>query len=320
MFVMKKIIAVISLCAVLCAGVYMLPDAAVNAAPCADVVAARNVKYSETMTANGTLSFLSQSEVTSALPLVMADYCVAEGDFVEAGDVIARVDRDGSASLIQGLGQLPQLAAAASSLSTAVSLVPSEITADRSGRVVSVAGSGAAVESGSSICTIAGTDTLVLTAPVSEQYISSVRQGQPVSFTLTAYPDIVFTGEVAGIAAAARSRYSGSVLETVVDVTITPDEYDERLKSGLTAEVVFTLTDAKTICILPYEAIGQDEGGEYVFVYKDGKAVRRKIFTGAEFSDGTEVIKGVAAGELVFTSPDEISQSSFIRVSEAEQE
>ena len=311
---MKKIILLLCSCAAVCAIVSAAPDAAVNAVPAAAVTSPRSVSYSKTLTANGTLSYLSQSDVTSALPLVIKGYCVQEGDLVGAGDTIAIVDKEGSASFIESLGQLPQLAVAASGLSTAVSLIPEQITADRSGRVLSVAGSGAAVEAGGSICTIAGTDTLVVNVPVSEQYISSVELGQAVSFSLTAYPDVEFTGRVAAVSGSARSRYSGSVLETVVDVTVMPDEYDPRLRSGLTAAAVFTLTQPKTICVIPYDSIGQDDSGEYVYVYENGKAVRRRISTGAEFPDGTEVTNGISADELVFTSPEQIAQSSYIRV------
>lgn len=310
---MKKMIAVLGAAALLCAVVSVVPEAAVSAVPSVSVISAKNVMYSESLTSCGSLSYVGQSDVTSALPLVIKNFTVAEGDTVNAGDVIALVDREGSASFIDSMGQLPQLAVAAADLSAAISLIPSEITADRTGRVISTAGAGAAVESGSSIATIAGTDTLIVTAPVSEEYISRVGVGSSVTFTLAACPDEVFTGKVTAIAAAARMRYSGSVLETVVDVTVAPDRYDVRFKSGLSADVRFSMTEPRKICVLPYEAIGQDDGGEYVYVYTDGKACKKKIFTGAEFSDGTEVIKGVTAEDMVFTSPEKISESAYVR-------
>ena len=99
-----------------------------------------------------------------------------------------------------------------------------------------------------------------------------------------------------------------------MDVTISLDRFDERFKTGLSADVTFTLTDPRKICVLPYETIGQDEGGEYVYIYKDGKACRKKVFTGAEFSDGTEIIKGVTAEDLVFTDPESIAKSPYIRM------
>lgn len=311
---MKKIIAVLCLCAALTAGICAIPDAAVSAAPSACVISPKNVMYSETLTSCGSLSYIGQSDVTSSLPLIIERYNVSEGEHIEAGEVIAMIDKEGSASFIESLGQLPQLAVAASNLSTAVSLIPSEITADRTGTVISTAEAGSAVEAGSSICTIAGTEELVITAPVSEQYISYIEEGEKISFTLAAYPEETFTGKVRSIAAGARNRYSGSVLETVVDVTVSPDSFDERFKTGLSADVTFTLTEPKSICVLSYDAIGQDEGGEYVYVYEDEKAIRRRIFTGAEFYDGTEIIKGVTAEELVFTSPEDIPENSFIRV------
>ncbi len=311
---MKRIITVLCISAAITGIIATVPFAATGNAPAAEVITAKTVSYAKSLNGSGTLSFKGQSDVTSALPLVIARSCVSEGDLVQVGDTVAIVDKNGTSSFIESLGQLPQLAIASASLSTAMSLIPDEITADRNGLVIAAAGNGTSVEAGSAICTIASTDQLVLTVPVSEQYISQINEGGKASFSLTAYPDTLFTGTVSKIAGAARNRYIGSVLETVVDVQIVPDGYDERLKAGLTADVQFTLTEPKNICVLPYEAIGQDDVGEFVYVYADGKAVKRRIFTGAEFSDGTEVLKGITAEDKIFTSPEAISDSRFVRM------
>ena len=282
--------------------------------PAAVSISPTEVYYSESVNTSGTLCYIGQGDVTSALPLVLSEFEVEEGDHVEVGDVIARVDRKASETFISSLGKVSQLAAATASLSTAMSLIPEEITADRSGTVISTAGAGAAVESGTSIATIAGTDSLVLTSAVSELNIARIQPGQPVEFTLSAYPDDVFTGTVSKIAGSARSQYSGAVLETVVDVLISPDTTDPRLRSGLTADVRFQLSDPRKICVLPYNAIGQDEEGEYVYLLEDGAAVKHKIFTGAEFSDGTEVIKGATINDKVFLDPEDISLSRYVRI------
>ena len=278
---MKKYIALAIACAALAAGVSYLPAAVEASVPAAVSISPTEVYYSESVNTSGTLCYIGQGDVTSALPLVLSEFEVEEGDHVEVGDVIARVDRKASETFISSLGKVSQLAAATASLSTAMSLIPEEITADRSGTVISTAGAGAAVESGTSIATIAGTDSLVLTSAVSELNIARIQPGQPVEFTLSAYPDDVFTGTVSKIAGSARSQYSGAVLETVVDVLISPDSTDPRLCSGLTADVRFQLSDPRKICVLPYNAIGQDEEGEYVYLLEDGAAVKHKIFTGA---------------------------------------
>lgn len=311
---MKKYIALAIACSALAAGVSYLPAAVEASVPAAVSISPTEVYYSESVNTSGTLCYIGQGDVTSALPLVLSEFEVEEGDHVEVGDVIARVDRKASETFISSLGKVSQLAAATASLSTAMSLIPEEITADRSGTVISTAGAGAAVESGTSIATIAGTDSLVLTSAVSELNIARIQPGQPVEFTLSAYPDDVFTGTVSKIAGSARSQYSGAVLETVVDVLISPDSTDPRLRSGLTADVRFQLSDPRKICVLPYNAIGQDEEGEYVYLLEDGAAVKHKIFTGAEFSDGTEVIKGATINDKVFLDPEDISLSKYVRI------
>lgn len=311
---MKKYIALAIACAALAAGVSYLPAAVEASVPAAVSISPTEVYYSESVNTSGTLCYIGQGDVTSALPLVLSEFEVEEGDHVEVGDVIARVDRKASETFISSLGKVSQLAAATASLSTAMSLIPEEITADRSGTVISTAGAGAAVESGTSIATIAGTDSLVLTSAVSELNIARIQPGQPVEFTLSAYPDDVFTGTVSKIAGSARSQYSGAVLETVVDVLISPDSTDPRLRSGLTADVRFQLSDPRKICVLPYNAIGQDEEGEYVYLLENGAAVKHKIFTGAEFSDGTEVIKGATINDKVFLDPENISLSKYVRI------
>ena len=311
---MKKYIALAIACAALAAGVSYLPAAVEASVPAAVSISPTELYYSESVNTSGTLCYIGQGDVTSALPLVLSEFEVEEGDHVEVGDVIARVDRKASETFISSLGKVSQLAAATASLSTAMSLIPEEITADRSGTVISTAGAGAAVESGTSIATIAGTDSLVLTSAVSELNIARIQPGQPVEFTLSAYPDDVFTGTVSKIAGSARSQYSGAVLETVVDVLISPDTTDPRLRSGLTADVRFQLSDPRKICVLPYNAIGQDEEGEYVYLLEDGAAVKHKIFTGAEFSDGTEVIKGATINDKVFLDPEDISLSKYVRI------
>ena len=313
---MKKYIALAIACAALAAGVSYLPAAVEASVPAAVSISPTEVYYSESVNTSGTLCYIGQGDVTSALPLVLSEFEVEEGDHVEVGDVIARVDRKASETFISSLGKVSQLAAATASLSTAMSLIPEEITADRSGTVISTAGAGAAVESGTSIATIAGTDSLVLTSAVSELNIARIHPGQPVEFTLSAYPDDVFTGTVSKIAGSARSQYSGAVLETVVDVLISPDSTDPRHRSGLTADVRFQLSDPRKICVLPYNAIGQDEEGEYVYLLEDGAAVKHKIFTGAEFSDGTEVIKGATINDKVFLDPEDISLSKYVRIEE----
>ncbi|MBD5129002.1 MAG: HlyD family efflux transporter periplasmic adaptor subunit [Ruminococcaceae bacterium] len=312
---MKKAVAILGVGAVLAVIAGAVPRAVESATPVSETLRASVRNYNESVVGTGELTYLGQHEITSSLPLVIEKLLVKAGDTVSVGDTIATIDRESSAALIESLGQISALAISATNLSTAVALLPERITSDCSGRVISVSNSGQAVQSGYSIATIAQTEELAVTAAVSELDIAKVAVGQNVQFSLAAYPDDVFFGKVSDIAQAARSQYNGAVLETVVDVTITPDEPDERMKSGLSAEVEIQLSAPRSICVLPYSAIAQDDTGEYVYVYENGRAVRRDVFTGAEFADGTEIKKGVSASDIVFQDPQEIADRNYIRIS-----
>lgn len=315
---MKKttlIIAAFGAAAVCSAGAAaIVPRAVEGAAPAAEILTVETREYCESVGGSGAFMYIDQREITSSLPLVIEKFSVSVGDFVSVGDEIATVDRRSSAALIESFGQVKTLAIPASNLETALALIPEKITADCEGRVISTAPSGAAIQSGSAIASLAYEDELCVSAAISELDIAKIAVGQRAVITLAAYPDEEFTGTVTDIAVAARDRYNGAVLETVVDITITPDNPDERLKSGLSADVSVKLSEPREICVVPYNAIGQDDSGEYVFVFENGKSIRREITTGAEFADGAEIIAGVGAGERVFNEPEKLAKSSFIRV------
>ncbi len=312
---MKKAVAVLGIGTVLAVVVGAVPRAVESATPVSETIKASIRDYNECVVGTGELTYLGQHEITSSLPLVIEKLLVREGDIVEVGDTVATIDRDSSAALIESLGQVSALAISATNLSTAVALLPEKIASDCSGRVISAANSGQAVQSGYSVATVAQTEELAVTAAISELDIADIAVGQSVRFYLAAYPDEVFFGKVSAISQAARNQYNGAVLETVVDVTVTPDAPDERLKSGLSAEVEIQLSEPRSICVLPYSAIAQDDTGEYVYVYENDKAVRRDVFTGAEFADGTEIKKGVSANDVIFQNPQEIADRNYIRVS-----
>lgn len=270
--------------------------------------------YSETISGTGEFSYESERDITCALPVVIQRLYVSEGDSVSAGDVIAAVDKKASAAFIESLGRMNMLSFAATDLQAATALIPEKISADCSGRVISTCGSNSAVQSGAPVVTVAQGSELGIVAAVSELDIAKVKIGQEVMFTPAAFPNEIFLGKVSAISSAARSRYNGAVLETVVDVRITPTNQDKRFKSGLSTDVSIVLSEPRQIVVLPYSAIEQDETGEYVYVYEDGKALRRDITTGKEFSDGTEITGGISAKEEYFADPKAVAGKKYIRV------
>lgn len=294
----------------------IVPNAVESSAPAAETIKAQTREYCDTVSGSGAVAFLGQQEITSSLPLVVEKFSVEVGDEVSAGDEIATVDKSSSAALIQSLGQIRMLAVAAADLETAIAMIPETIVSDCSGKVISTAPIGTAIQSGSAVACISQNESLSVQAAVSELDIAKVELGQKAVITLAAYPNETFSGTVTEISQTARNQYSGAVLETVVDITVTPDTLDERMKSGFSADVEIALGEPREVFVVPYAAIGQDNEGEYVFVYENGKSVRKNITTGAEFSDGAEVMTGISSGDIIFKEPEKIADKSYIRLAE----
>lgn len=294
----------------------IVPKAVESSAPAAETLRAELREYSETVYGSGSFTYIGQREITSSLPLVIDSFSVSVGDEVGIGDEIAAVDRRSTAALIESMGQVTMLAIPASELETAIAMIPETIVSDCIGRVIATAPSGSAIPSGSSVASVARSDELCVMAAISELDIAKIELGQKARIALAAYPDEIFSGTVTNIAQTARDQYNGAVLETVVDITVTPDTPDSRIKSGLSADVEIALCEPHEILVVPYAAIGQDDSGEYVFVYENGRSVRRNIITGAEFADGSEIISGVAKDDIIFISPETLAEKSYIRVPE----
>lgn len=138
-------------------------------------------------------------------------------------------------------------------------------------------------------------------AYVGEKDISSVRSGQTAEITGDAFPDCVYTGTVSYIADYAAVKPNGAAAKPVIEVKIAIDNPDDRLKAGYTATARLATSDAETVTVVPYEAVDQDENGEFVYVLENNTAVRRYIVTGQELADGVEVRSGLLDGDFVIT-------------------
>ena len=147
---------------------------------------------------------------------------------------------------------------------------------------------------------------LQVKAQAGESQISGLTVGQPAIVTGTALGDSSYSAVITEIAPTATTRMNGMTTETVVDITLAIEETDDTLKPGYQVDVTIVTGDANRL-MAPYQSIGQDESGqEYVYIYQDGKAVRRNVTTGKE-EDMVEIVSGVSAGEWIVTEQDKIS-------------
>jgi HlyD family secretion protein len=90
-----------------------------------------------------------------------------------------------------------------------------------------------------------------ITAAVAEADIGSVREGQPVSFTVDAFPNRTFEGRVSQVRNAAKTVSNVVTYDTIIDV----DNRDLRLRPGMTANVSIVVAQRDNVLRLPNAAL-----------------------------------------------------------------
>jgi len=147
---------------------------------------------------------------------------------------------------------------------------------------------------------------------VGERDIRKVKLGQEADIIGAAFEDGVYTATVCDIDNEAVKKQGEYAYETMVRVTLKIDNPDEDLRSGYTARAEIKTGKTKKVYIIPYNAIGQDDAGEYVYVLAGNKAARRDIVTGAELADGAEVVGGLNPGDEVISHPENVGDSKLV--------
>lgn len=153
------------------------------------------------------------------------------------------------------------------------------------------------------IATIVDMDSLEVEVDVNEAFINRVRTGQRVDAVLDAYPDWRIPSSVIGIVPTADRQ------KATVRVRIAFDALDARILPEMGVQVWFmepALERADNAPVVgavwvPQAAL-RSEGGNHIFVVRDGRAERRAVRVGQRRSSEIEVTAGVSAGDLVVVS------------------
>lgn len=158
---------------------------------------------------------------------------------------------------------------------------------------------GETVQPGTSAATMNGKGKFEIVTNISEIDIAGVQVGQPVRITLDAFPpDQVWTGRVSFINPAEK------VVEGVIfyETKIVFDNEDERLRSGMTANLNIETARRSVVVRLPLRALKQQQGRSYAQTFQGGKTVETDVKIGIEDNEYAEVLSGLKEGDEVVLS------------------
>lgn len=148
---------------------------------------------------------------------------------------------------------------------------------------------------------------------IPENRLKLVQVGQRVVVSGAAFSAEGYGGAVVSLG---DKAYTGATGGTMVDAVIALDNFDSSLKCGLSAKAGICVNTLEGV-LVPYQSVMADEEGqEYVYILRDGRAVRQDITEATELLEGLFVTNGLAAGERLITEPQSVSAGAAVRAEE----
>lgn len=240
----------------------------------------------ETNTATTNLDIISQNIASQKLTISQLQ---AQLDLKKAGSLPTDIS-----------AQQAQVAQAQANItSIQAQIAQMTLTAPVDGVITQANGSkGEIVSPGDIVVSIIPNVKLQIDVNVSEANIANVKLGDSVAVSLDAFPGTEWQGTVTQIDPA-QTIIGGAVY---YKTTVVFNKPDDRIKSGMTANVLIETGTASNTLIIPVSAIQNNSTNTFVQLYQNGKITNQNVITGLKSQDGMiEIISGISEGQLVVT-------------------
>lgn len=322
----KTRFALLPLVGLLCLAPLSLLFASTEERPSVIGVRASIETWADPLEALGTLRADESVTLSATVTDTVAEVNFRDGQMVEAGQLLVRLEdseeraqlraaqalRDERRSAVDRLSQLQSrnMAARADVEDSQAQLRQAEaeiqalearlgnyqLRAPFEGRVgfrnISV---GSLVTPGTPLVTLDKLDLMKLDFSIPESFLAILVPGLPLTAHSAAFPDDVFRGEVSSI---------GSRVDPVsrsVGVRAEMDNPELRLRPGMLMEVVL-LRSPRQAVVVPESVLIPSGDRQYVLVVDeedDNRLERRQVQIGERRTGQTEILEGLADGELV---------------------
>jgi HlyD family secretion protein len=148
-----------------------------------------------------------------------------------------------------------------------------------------------------------------------QQEALHIKEGMKAKVKVKGLDEKEYEGTVMDVDDVALSSESGGK-GSKVNVEISIDNPNERIKIGYEVEVKIELSIKNEAVVVDFESIMQDKDGKkYIYFVKDNRAQRRPVSTGIETSFEVEIIEGIIQGDkYVVNPPEEMQEKSSMKI------
>jgi len=155
---------------------------------------------------------------------------------------------------------------------------------------------GTMVKDTTPILTLMDLGEMKMVVNVIEREFVSLRKGQEVKITVTAFPDRVFNGKIEVINPALELQ------SRTAEIQISIPNPDFLLKPGMFGRAQILLRSNPRATLVPVQSIVSQVDQDFVFVLQGEKVSRRLVRKGILKDTVVEILEGVAPGEKVVTA------------------
>lgn len=152
---------------------------------------------------------------------------------------------------------------------------------------------------GAPLFVLADPSATYIEAQIDESESAKVRPGQKVRLFPDAYLGETFQGlvsEVRPTVEASKEVSRANAIEIAAPAPPKP------LRLGMSVDVEVVTGGKDNVLLAPSAAIVERDGRRYVFVARDGKAVRTEVTAGVSNWERTEILSGLSPGDEIVTS------------------
>jgi HlyD family secretion protein len=158
------------------------------------------------------------------------------------------------------------------------------------------------VRTGQPVVQVVNPAAMRVRARVNQADMNDIRVGQTVTIGLDAYPDLSFAGEVTQISPIGSQSTLNPKVRTFTVLVLVHGSHPN-LMPDLTASLDVVLQRVPGVLVVPRDAVGRDEGQDFVEVRRGGRVERRPVTLGPSNTSDVVVTSGVQEGVSVTRSP-----------------
>jgi RND family efflux transporter MFP subunit len=171
------------------------------------------------------------------------------------------------------------------------------------------------------IATIVNMKSNEIEVDVNEDYIARVKEGQPVSATLDAFPNDPYQAKVRTVIPTADRQ------KATVKVRISFLKLDDKILPDMGVKVAFLEDDKpsaalkgkpkvpQAVAYIPKSAVRTDANTSFVYLLRDGRVERRAVSLGPDRGTEVAVLAGVTPGDsLVVKGPQTLHNGDKVEI------